>query len=582
MSTIKTNYSALYTLIIVFFFWGFFAAGNSIFIPFCKHYFSLDQFQSQLVDFAFYTAYYMGALILFAVSSRIGSDLVGSWGYKRSIVYGLLFSAVGAVAMICAVLANVYIGLLIGLFIVALGFSLQQTAANPFAMLLGDPKTGSSRINLGGGVNSFGTTIGPVLIGIALFGGAAKISNDSIASLNLNSVVYLYAAVGVLFLVAAAIFWFSKKVPAGIEKAKMEKAGKSLKTLLIMTALLFMMFVPVFNSYRSTEAVELEQKYEQLAVTETTIAQNEQDRVDTTTLQTQKTQLEQEITDIKEPLERSRMYWLLGALVVMVGGLLFIKQRAQKSPEGWGAMQYPQLTLGMLALFLYVGVEVAIGSNLGELLHLESFGGYQSSEISPFVSMYWGSLMIGRWSAAVMAFELKKLTKIIALVAAPLLAFAVVIGFNSLSGNDMSVLYYYVLCVCIQIAAFIVCRNSPSISLFVFACLGILAICIGLFSTGMTAVYAILSGGLFCSIMWSVIFTLSLSGLGKYTSQGSAFLVMMILGGGIIPPIQGKLTDIIGVHHSYVVAVVCFSYIAFYALLSRRILRKQSVNLDAE
>ncbi|MDR0941981.1 MAG: hypothetical protein LBM68_07130, partial [Bacteroidales bacterium] len=363
---------------------------------------------------------------------------------------------------------------------------------------------------------------------------------------------------------------------------KTEKAGKSLKTLLIMTVLLFMMFVPVFNSYRSAEAVELEQKYEQLAETESTIAQNETTGTDTTILQTQKTQLEQEITDIQEPLERSRMYWLVGALVVMVGGLLFIKQRAQKSPEGWGAMQYPQLTLGMLALFLYVGVEVAIGSNLGELLHLESFGGYQSSEISPFVSMYWGSLMIGRWAAAVMAFELKKLTKIIALIAAPLLAFAVVIGFNTLSGNNMSVLYYYVLCVCVQIAAFIVCRNSPSLSLFVFACLGILAICIGLFSTGVIAVYAILSGGLFCSIMWSVIFALSLSGLGKYTSQGSAFLVMMILGGGVIPPIQGKLTDIIGVHHSYIIAIVCFAYIAFYALLSRRILRKQAVNLDVE
>lgn len=60
----QTNYSALYTLITVFFFWGFIAAGNSIFIPFCKHYFSLDQFQSQLIDFAFYTAYYLGALKL--------------------------------------------------------------------------------------------------------------------------------------------------------------------------------------------------------------------------------------------------------------------------------------------------------------------------------------------------------------------------------------------------------------------------------------------------------------------------------------------------------------------------------------
>src|SRR4030095_7182324 len=110
----------------------------------------LDQFQSQLIDFAFYTAYYIGALVLFAYGSFGGKDLVGKWGYKKSIVYGLLFSALGAIAMIVAVNANTFTGMLIGLFVVALGFSLQQTAANPFAITLGDPSTGTSRVNLGG------------------------------------------------------------------------------------------------------------------------------------------------------------------------------------------------------------------------------------------------------------------------------------------------------------------------------------------------------------------------------------------------------------------------------------------------
>src|SRR5690625_5751879 len=183
---VKTNYPALYTLIVVFFFWGFIAAGNSIFIPFCKHYFNLDQFQSQLVDFAFYTAYYVGALLLFIFGSLSGKDLVGKWGYKKSIVYGLLFSAFGAAAMIVAVEVNEYLGMLIGLFIVALGFSLQQTAANPFAILLGDPKTGASRVNLGGGINSFGTTIGPLILAFALFGTTAAVSDEDIAALPLN------------------------------------------------------------------------------------------------------------------------------------------------------------------------------------------------------------------------------------------------------------------------------------------------------------------------------------------------------------------------------------------------------------
>ena len=205
---IKTNYPALYTIVIVFFFWGFIAAGNNIMIPFCKNFFSLDQFQSQLVDFAFYTAYYFGALLLFIFGTVKKSDVVASWGYKKSIVYGLLFSALGAGVMIIAVNGQAYEGMLAGLFVVALGFSLQQTAANPFTILLGDPKTGASRINLGGGVNSFGAMISPILISFALFGSFAKPSDDAIKSLELDQVILLYLGVAILFVGAAALFYY--------------------------------------------------------------------------------------------------------------------------------------------------------------------------------------------------------------------------------------------------------------------------------------------------------------------------------------------------------------------------------------
>src|SRR6476661_7642155 len=250
-----TNHGALSTLVSVFFFWGFIAAGNSVFIPFCKHYFSLDQFQSQLIDFAFYLAYYVGALLLFAYGAFGGRDLVAKWGYKRSIVYGLLFSALGAVAMIIAVNANTFPGMLFGLFIVALGFSLQQTAAQPFAISLGDPSTGTSRVNLGGGVNSFGTMIGPIVVSFALFGTTAAITDEKIESLGLSKVIVLYAGVGILFIAAAALFYFSKKVPAGVSTEKTENAQKALYSLLIMTGLLVIMFVPVFNSYKANDAL---------------------------------------------------------------------------------------------------------------------------------------------------------------------------------------------------------------------------------------------------------------------------------------------------------------------------------------
>ncbi|WP_395076263.1 MFS transporter [Flavobacterium sp.] len=580
--TNKTNYPALYTLITVFFFWGFIAAGNSIFIPFCKSYFSLDQFQSQLVDFAFYTAYYIGALLLFALGDLSGKDIVGKWGYKKSIVYGLLFSALGAAAMIVAVEANIYAGMLVGLFIVALGFSLQQTAANPFAILLGDPKTGTSRVNLGGGINSFGTTIGPIVVALALFGTAESVTDEQIKLLELNKVVILYVGVGLLFIAAAALFYFSKKVPSGISIEPMEKANKALRTLVIMTVLLAVCFTPIFRSYKSEEAKKIESLNKEnetirfdLARTSYVANSPELLQIDAKIKSN-----ESDIKAIKEPLEKYRMMWLSGALLVVLGGILLSYFSAQKKSEGWGAMQYPQLVLGMLAIFTYVGVEVAIGSNLGELLKLPEFGSMPSSNIAPYVSMYWGSLMIGRWAGAISVFNLQGSKKTMALVIIPLIAFGIILGVNILSGKDMKPLYYYIICVLIQIGAFFYSKDKPAKTLMVFGSLGIIAMLVGLSTTGTIAIYAFLAGGLACSIMWPAIFSLSIIGLGKYTSQGSAFLVMMILGGGIIPPIQGKLSDIIGIHHSYIVAVVCFGYLTLFAILVKAILKKQNIDVD--
>lgn len=564
MQNQPTNYPALYTLITVFFFWGFIAAGNSIFIPFCKNYFSLDQFQSQLIDFAFYLAYYIGALLLFALGNLKGKDVVGSWGYKKSIVFGLLFSALGAGAMIVAVYVNLYVGMLIGLFIVALGFSLQQTAANPFAILLGDPKTGASRVNLGGGINSFGTTIGPILVAFALFGTTASISDEQIKNLELSKVILLYIAVGLLFLAAAALFHFSKKVPAGVSQEPMEKANKALTTLVVMTLLLATCFVPVFQSYQSTDALQIQTLQEQIALVSAEEA----------------TTLQSALTNLQEEVENYRMFWLGLALLVVIIGLLFAYFRAKKNGNGWGAMQYPQLVLGMLAIFTYVGVEVAIGSNLGELLSTAAFGSLSTSEIAPYISMYWGSLMIGRWAGAVSVFKLESWQKTLALVLVPLVAFGVIIGVNLISGKNMEALYYYLVCVLLQIAAFFWSKDQPARTLTIFGLFGIVAMLVGLNSTGTVAIYAFLSGGLACSIMWPAIFSLSILGLGKYTSQGSAFLIMMILGGAILPPIQGKLADMIGIHASYILAVVSFAYLTLFAILVKSVLKKQGLEVD--
>jgi FHS family L-fucose permease-like MFS transporter len=539
---IPTNYGALGTLVTVFFFWGFIAAGNGIFIPFCKQYFQLDQFQSQLIDFAFYGAYYIGALGLFIVSAARGLDVMNHWGMKMGIVYGLVISVAGAVFMLISFNYGGFGAVLASLFVIGLGFSLQQTSANPFAIALGDPTTGANRLNLAGGVNSFGTTIGPIVVAFALFGHATA-GKDDIAAAEITSMNYLYFGVAALFLAAAILFAFSKKLPNVKEEDSFEGAPKAMWLLIGLTVALAIVFGIIFGSYQG------------LAVDE----------------------------KLPNDVSLRNMWILVLGLAIVVVGLFGSNMSAQKNPAGWGAMRYPQLVLGMLAIFVYVGVEVTIQSNLGELMKGEAFGNITDNELAPYISLYWGSLMIGRWTGAISVFNPSASIKKILMIVVPYLAFGVIIASNAIAGHDFGPLYLYAFVILFQVVGFFFGKDRPTETLLIFGGLGAIAMMIGLFTTGTIAIYAFLSGGLFCSIMWPSIFTLATAGLGKYTAQGASFLVMMILGGAIIPPLQGKLADLpsIGIHSSYWVAAACFIYIIFYAWRVKQVLHKQGIDFNA-
>ena len=553
--TNQNNKSALTTLVTVFFFWGFIAASNGVFIPFCKTYFNIDQFQSQLVDFAFYGAYYIGALLLFILSGSLKKDIYNNWGYKNGIIYGLLLSAIGAFVMFPATAGaeqgqtSVFYFVLIALFIVGLGFSLQQTGANPFAIALGDPKTGSHRLNLAGGINSFGTTIGPVVVSLVIFGSATwstdelaqMISNNEITLVTIQS---LYLGVGILFLAAAALFYFSKNLPALKSDTTFEPAHKARNLLIVLTLVIMGSFGFIFSTYSGNA---------------------------TTT----------------EDIEHTRLIVLFVALFAVVAAVFVAYSNASKKPSGWGAMKYPQLVLGMLAIFTYVGVEVTIGSNLGELLKkgvensgLNAIGlpVLNDSELGKYISLYWGGLMIGRWVGAITVFNPSKGLKKVLLILVPYVAFGVIILANLVKYSfHLDEILFFGICIAVQIFGFFLAKDSPVKTLKIFSFLGMLGMLIGLFSSGNIALFAFLSGGLFCSIMWPCIFTLSIAGLGKYTSQGSSFLIMMILGGAIIPPVQGKLADVFDIQSSYWIAVACFGYLLFYAFRTKTVLDKQNI-----
>jgi MFS transporter, FHS family, L-fucose permease len=465
MSDQKSNQSALFTLMTVWFFWSFVAASNGILIPLFKEKFDLTQTQAQYVDFAFYTAYFVGSIIYLLVSAFAKTDILNKIGYKNGIIYGLIISAIGSCIFYPAAEQKSFALLLTALFVVGLGFSLQQTATQPFMIALGPPETGAQRINLGGAVNNVGGTIGPLIVSLAIFGTTAT---DAAKNASISDVKGPYLVMGLLFAIMAAFFYFSK-----------------------------------LPRITNDEKIEV----------------------------------------------------------------------------GTGVLKFPQLILGMTAIFVYVGVEVTIGSNLGE--YLKETENLDSSQISKYISLFWGSMMIGRWTASINNFSPSPTMKKILIWVVPFAAFGLFLLVNSLS-SDVTDILPYAVCIIVMILTYIASKEKPVQILLLFTAIGAIMMLIGVFTSGKIALFSLISGGLFCSVLWPSIFSLGTAGLGKYTNQGSAFLIMMIIGGGVIPIAQGMLSDSIGIRYSYLLAAACFVYLFIFGIVVQRVLRKQGIDFDAE
>ena len=472
--TQKTRWSQFGVLITVFFFWGFVAASNDILIPVFQKAFDLSHAQSQLVSFAFYIAYTVGSLAYFGISRLVGQDLLNRIGYRNGICLGLLVSALGTLLFYPAANSGSFVLMLSGLFIVGLGFSLQQIAANPLAIVMGNPATGAQRLTLAGGVNNFGTTIGPLLVSVAIFGSVASGNTEA----SIESVKMPYLVLGVAFVLVALFLRFSS-VPNHIDL---------------------------------------------------------------------------------EGVARSEA------------------QDAGRLPHKASAFAYPQLLLGMVAIFLYVGVEVSTGAHLPA--YMREHLGVDTSAVAPYVSLYWASLMIGRWTGAAGAFEIGSGARRMLTLVLPFVAFGVFLAVNAALRHEVAQFYGYAGVIVVMIAATLLSRGNPARMLLYFALCGIAALLVGMFSDGKTSAIAFISSGLFCSTMWPCVFVLAIAGLGRHTNQGSSLLVMMIMGGALVPLLQGVLADTAGIHMSFWVGVACFAYLAFYALRSAALLRRQGIDLD--
>lgn len=209
---------------------------------------------------------------------------------------------------------------------------------------------------------------------------------------------------------------------------------------------------------------------------------------------------------------------LAGALFVLAGIFAFLKlpnlqTKKQENVEG-SALEYRHLVLGAVGIFVYVGAEVSIGSFVVNFLGEDYIAGLEEHDAAKLLTYYWGGAMVGRFiGAAVM----QKIA-----------------GGKALAFNAVSVM---------------------------------VLLLITMVTKGEVAMWSVLAIGLFNSIMFPTIFSLAVTGLGKHTAQGSSILCLAIVGGALVPLLQGVLADSIGIQLSFVVPLVCYVYIAYYGLV---------------
>ncbi|HET9839320.1 MAG TPA: sugar MFS transporter [Candidatus Angelobacter sp.] len=407
----KTDIAAMAMVSTLFFAWGFLTVLNDILIPHLKNVFDLNYGEVMLVQFAFFSSYF--------IFSMPSGKLIEWIGYKRSMVAGLLTMAAGALLFVPAASIPSFPVFLTALIVLAAGMTILQTSANPYVAILGPPQTASSRLNLTQGFNSLGTFLAPRFGAWLILGGTTAVVS------------------------AAAMQAMS--------------AGE-------------------LHAYRVQQAASVKLPYVGLGMALVVLA-----------------------------------VIIAGFKLPVIG---YAEMHGEVKDSIWA---HSRLLLGAVAIFVYVGAEVAIGSLMTNYFNQRETGNLTIPQAAGYLQFYWGGAMVGRFAGALLLRRLRtqKLLAASAAVAATLTA--------------MSILTF-----------------------------------------GHLAMWSLILVGLFNSIMFPSIFTLAIEGMGPLTGEASGLLVAAIVGGAVIPELQGVLSDHIGIHRAFILPVACYLYIVFYALRGAR------------
>lgn len=242
-----------------------------------------------------------------------------------------------------------------------------------------------------------------------------------------------------------------------------------------------------------------------------------------------------------------------------------------KIEPGFAALKFPHVDLGIIAIFMYVGGEVAVGSSIINFLGQPKIAGFTQLEASGYVSLFWGGMLIGRFMGAVELSEIAPGVKRLLLSAIPLAAFLVL---GAIRGWAVVKMYLPFLALCWMLFQF--GKSLAARTLMIFSLTVVALLATAIFTGGRLAMWCVIGAGLFTSIGWSNTFSLAIEGLGIYKSQASSLLVMAILGGAILPPLQGYVADRWNLQISYVVPLIAYAYVAFYGWKGHEIGRRIS------
>lgn len=273
-------------------------------------------------------------------------------------------------------------------------------------------------------------------------------------------------------------------------------------------------------------------------------------------------------------------YLIFGGILV---GLALIISRiklpsftAEESGEkGLGALKFPQLKMGIFGIFCYVGAEVGIGSLLIAFMEQKDITGLTEAVSKNYLALYWGGSMIGRFIGAISLSNIGNTKKLIYMLLTAVVVYLLIFSIIDLTFAQTS---FFLIFIALNLVAFLIGKSAPARTLVIFAGANVALLLVSVYSTGPMALYPILGIGLFNSIMFSNIYTLAISGLGKYVSQGSSLLVMAILGGALVPMLQGSIADACGIQNSFFLPAACYIYILFFGLYC---IKRIQVDLDS-